>query len=68
MVIKLSLCLAGGFFNEICLSMITKSKPFVKFFADFFYHDIALVKITKKFEDTLMLDEETKGLLMRLHY
>ena len=48
--------------------MITKSKPFVKFFADLFYHDIALAKITKKFEDTLMLDEEIKGLLMRLHY
>jgi HTH-type transcriptional regulator, sugar sensing transcriptional regulator len=60
--------LFAGVENDSWQAMITKSKPFVKFFTDFFYHDVALAKITKKFEDTLMLDEEIKGLLMRLRY
>ncbi|WP_433748733.1 TrmB family transcriptional regulator [Falsibacillus pallidus] len=46
----------------------TKSKPVVKFFAEFFYHDVALAEITKRYEETLMSDEEIKKLLMRLRY
>jgi len=49
-------------------AILTKSKPLVKFFVEFFYHDVALTKITKKYEDTLMKDEEIKSLLMRLRY
>ncbi|MED1471123.1 TrmB family transcriptional regulator [Bacillus salipaludis] len=60
--------LFAGVENGAWQAMITKSPPFVKFFADFFYHDLALAKITKRFEDTLMQDEEIKNLLMRLRY
>jgi sugar-specific transcriptional regulator TrmB len=49
-------------------AMITKSKPFVKFFVEFFYHDVALTTITKKYEDQLMKDEKIKHLLLRLRY
>lgn len=49
-------------------AMITKSKPFVKFFAEFFNHDVALTTITQKYEDQLMKDEEIKHLLLRLRY
>ncbi|WP_310176289.1 helix-turn-helix domain-containing protein [Neobacillus niacini] len=60
--------LFAGVENDAWQAMITKSPPFVKFFADFFYHDVALAKITKRFEDILMQDEEIKSLLMRLRY
>lgn len=46
----------------------TKSKPFVKFFTEFFYHDIALTKITKKYEEILMEDDEIKSILLQLRY
>lgn len=60
--------LFAGVENDSWQAMITKSKPFVKFFAEFFYHDVALAKITKKFEDQLMEDDEIKKLLLRLRY
>jgi HTH-type transcriptional regulator, sugar sensing transcriptional regulator len=60
--------LFAGVENDTWQAMITKSKPFVKFFAEFFYHDVALTKITKKFENQLMQDDEIKNLLLRLRY
>ncbi|WP_071396560.1 TrmB family transcriptional regulator [Bacillus tuaregi] len=60
--------LFAGVENNAWQAMVTKSKPFVKFFVEFFYHDVALTKITKKYEDTLMEDEEIKHLLLRLRY
>ncbi|RLQ97272.1 TrmB family transcriptional regulator [Falsibacillus albus] len=60
--------LFAGVENESWQAMKTKSKPIVKFFAEFFYHDVALTEITKKYEDTLMKDEDIKQLLMRLRY
>ncbi len=41
---------------------------FVKFFTEFFYHDVALAKITQKHHDLFMEDEEIKSLLMKLRY
>lgn len=60
--------LFAGVENNSWQAMITKSKPFVKFFIEFFYHDVALAHITKKYEDQLMQDEDIKQLLMRLRY
>jgi sugar-specific transcriptional regulator TrmB len=60
--------LFAGVENSAWQAMVTKSKPFVKFFAEFFYHDVALTTITKKYEEQLMKDEEIKRLLLRLRY
>jgi len=60
--------LFAGVENDSWQAMITKSKPFVKFFLEFFYHDVALTKIAKKYENQLMADEEIKHLLLRLRY
>lgn len=49
-------------------AMKTKSKPFVKFFTEFYYHDVALTRITRKYEEILMQDEEVRNLLMQLRY
>lgn len=46
----------------------TRAQPFVKFFADFFYHDVALANITQKHFDLLMGDEEIRNMLIRLRY
>lgn len=60
--------LFAGVENDAWQAMVTKSRPFVKFFVEFFYHDVALTKIAKKYEDQLMEDEEIKHLLLRLRY
>ncbi|WP_121610694.1 TrmB family transcriptional regulator [Mesobacillus foraminis] len=60
--------LFAGVENDSWQAMITRSGPFVKFFAEFFYHDVALARITRKYEDQLMQDEEIKNLLLRLRY
>ncbi|ULT56831.1 TrmB family transcriptional regulator [Neobacillus drentensis] len=60
--------LFAGVENDAWQAMLTKSKPFVKFFVEFFYHDVVLTKVTKKYEDQLMKDEEFKHLLLRLRY
>ncbi|MFC7322012.1 TrmB family transcriptional regulator [Halobacillus campisalis] len=46
----------------------TASSPLVKFFIEFFYHDVALTEITKKYDAVLMQDEEIKDILMKLRY
>lgn len=46
----------------------TRAQPFVKFFADFFYHDVALARITQKHYDLLLGDEEVRQMLIRLRY
>ncbi|NRD79492.1 TrmB family transcriptional regulator [Bacillus sp. BRMEA1] len=60
--------LFAGVENDSWQAMKTKSRPIVKFFTEFFYHDVALTKITKRFEETLMKDQEIKELLLRLRY
>ncbi|MGD8192146.1 TrmB family transcriptional regulator [Brevibacillus ginsengisoli] len=60
--------LFAGVENDSWQAMKTKSKPFVKFFTEFYYHDVALTKITKKYEDILMQDEEVRSILMQLRY
>ncbi|GGE56651.1 transcriptional regulator [Pullulanibacillus camelliae] len=49
-------------------AITTLSKPFVKVFTEFFYHDVALARITEKHGETLMNDREIRSLLMKLRY
>ncbi|RWZ54933.1 TrmB family transcriptional regulator [Halobacillus fulvus] len=46
----------------------TAANPLVKFFTEFFYHDVALTEITKKHEKTLMEDERIRNILLKLRY
>lgn len=46
----------------------TQSGPLVKFFTEFFYHDIALTEITQRYQDTVMKDEKIRSVLMNLRY
>lgn len=49
-------------------AMKTMSPPFVKFFIEFFFHDLALAKIAEKYGDQFMQDEEIRNILLRLRY
>ncbi|GLY12108.1 TrmB family transcriptional regulator [Pseudobacillus badius] len=46
----------------------TMSRPLVKFFTEFFYHDVALTKITGRYKDTIMKDPDICDLLLALRY
>lgn len=46
----------------------TMSLPFVKIFAEFFYHDVVLTKILSKYSDTLLHDPEIKGIITKLRF
>jgi HTH-type transcriptional regulator, sugar sensing transcriptional regulator len=58
----------AGLENQSWQAMKTKSRPFIKVFIEFFYHDVALAKITEKHADLMMNDEEIKSVLMKLRY
>ncbi|MFM1652866.1 TrmB family transcriptional regulator [Brevibacillus sp. B_LB10_24] len=60
--------LFAGEENHSWQAIKTMSKPIVKFFTEFFYHDVTLAKITEKHGELLMKDEEIKKLLMQLRY
>ncbi|MCA0985909.1 TrmB family transcriptional regulator [Guptibacillus algicola] len=46
----------------------TSSRPLVTFFTEFFYHDVALTEITRKFGTVMMEDDRIKDILMKLRY
>ncbi|WP_270179169.1 TrmB family transcriptional regulator [Alkalihalobacillus sp. CinArs1] len=46
----------------------TSSRPLVTFFTEFFYHDVALTEITRKFGALMMEDEDIKNVLLKLRY
>ncbi|ASK60747.1 TrmB family transcriptional regulator [Virgibacillus phasianinus] len=46
----------------------TQSRSLVKFFTEFFYHDVALTEITRKYQDTIMEDKEIRDVLLKLRY
>lgn len=50
------------------LAIQTQSRPLVKFFTEFFYHDIALTEITKKFGEKIMEDKAIRDALLKLRY
>lgn len=58
----------AGVENDSWQAMKTTAQPFVKFFTEFFYHDVALSKITDKYKDLLLGDPEIKDTLIRLRY
>ncbi|WP_099156660.1 TrmB family transcriptional regulator [Virgibacillus ndiopensis] len=49
-------------------SIRTQSRPLVKFFTEFFYHDVALTEITQKYRDTIMKDKDIREVLLKLRY
>lgn len=59
--------LFAGMEQQAWHAIKTTAQPFVKFFSEFFYHDLALVKITDKYKNVLE-DEEIRGILMKLRY
>lgn len=46
----------------------TQSSPLVKFFTEFFYHDVALTEITQRYKDIIMEDKEIRDVLLKLRY
>ncbi|MBY6037167.1 helix-turn-helix domain-containing protein [Fictibacillus nanhaiensis] len=58
----------AGMETQSWQALKTKSTPFIKVFVEFFYHDVALAKITEKHSELLMNDEEIKNVLMKLRY
>jgi HTH-type transcriptional regulator, sugar sensing transcriptional regulator len=58
----------AGLENQSWQAMKTKSRPFIKVFIEFFYHDVALAKINEKHSDLLMNDDEIRSVLMKLRY
>jgi hypothetical protein len=60
--------LFAGIEHETWKAINTMSQPLVKVFADFFYHDVALTHITKKYQEQLLQDPEIMELLTRLRY
>jgi HTH-type transcriptional regulator, sugar sensing transcriptional regulator len=58
----------AGMENQSWQALKTKSRPFIKVFVEFFYHDVALTKITEKHSELLMEDEEIRSVLMNLRY
>ncbi|MBN3554091.1 TrmB family transcriptional regulator [Fictibacillus nanhaiensis] len=58
----------AGMESQSWQALKTKSRPFIKVFIEFFYHDVALAKITEKHSELMMNDEEIKSVLMKLRY
>ncbi|NMI03801.1 TrmB family transcriptional regulator [Paenibacillus sp. FSL R5-0623] len=60
--------LFAGVEHDSWRAIKTMSKPIVKAMTDYFYHDVALTQITKKYGDQLLQDAEIERLLTRLIY
>ncbi|KGP71692.1 TrmB family transcriptional regulator [Pontibacillus yanchengensis] len=46
----------------------SQSRPLVKFFTEFFYHDVALTEITQKYKTQIMEDQDVRDVLLKLRY
>ncbi|WP_377888650.1 TrmB family transcriptional regulator [Alkalihalobacillus sp. R86527] len=60
--------LFAGFEEAGWQAIHTSSRPLVTFFTEFFYHDVALTEITRKFGNIMMEDEDIRDILMKLRY
>ena len=60
--------LFAGMEEDSWQAIRTQSPPLVKFFTDFFHHDVALTKITQRYHNILMEDEDIKEALLKLRY
>lgn len=49
-------------------AIMTRSQPFVRVFTDYFHHDLLLTKITGKYSEILLNDEEIMTELLQLKY
>ncbi|MBO2944633.1 TrmB family transcriptional regulator [Paenibacillus sp. F411] len=60
--------LFAGVENGSWQAIETQGQPFVKVFAEFFYHDMALTAFSRKYPEEMLQDEELQSLLLRLRY
>ncbi|SDM53321.1 transcriptional regulator [Fictibacillus solisalsi] len=60
--------LFAGIEDTVWQAIRTQSKPLVKFFTEFFYHDVALTEITRKYKDIVMEDKAVREVLLNLRY
>lgn len=60
--------LFAGYEDSGWQAIHTSSRPLVTFFTEFFYHDVALTEITRKFGTVMMEDDRIKDILMKLRY
>lgn len=60
--------LFAGMEEDSWQAIRTQSPPLVKFFTDCFHHDVALTKITQRYHDILIEDEDIKEALLKLRY
>jgi sugar-specific transcriptional regulator TrmB len=60
--------LFAGVEEEAWQAIKTRAQPFVRFFTDYFHHDILLSKITTKYKDIMLNDKEIMTQLMQLRY
>lgn len=60
--------LFAGIEDTVWQAIRTRSKPLVKFFTEFFYHDVALTEITRKYKDMVMEDKAVRDVLLNLRY
>lgn len=67
-IVDYAYLLFAGIEHDSWKAIKTTSKPIVKAMTDYFYHDVALTQITKKYGDQLLQDEEIARLLARLIY
>ncbi|MBB3126429.1 sugar-specific transcriptional regulator TrmB [Paenibacillus rhizosphaerae] len=58
----------AGVENDSWQAIKTQSQPFVRVFTDYFHHDLLLAKITGKYNDILLNDEEIMTELLQLKY
>ncbi|WP_028563466.1 TrmB family transcriptional regulator [Paenibacillus pinihumi] len=58
----------AGLEHDAWKAIKTMSRPIVKALTDYFYHDVALTQIFKKYGDQLLKDEEISRLMSRLIY
>ncbi|MCJ8010459.1 TrmB family transcriptional regulator [Paenibacillus sp. KQZ6P-2] len=58
----------AGVEDDAWQAIKTRSQPFVRFFTDYFHHDVLLSKITTKYNDVLMKDTEIMAQLLQLRY
>ncbi|WP_106769725.1 TrmB family transcriptional regulator [Paenibacillus faecalis] len=68
LVIDMKQLLFAGVEQDSWQAIRTQAQPFVKVFAEFFYHDMALTAFTRKYPEEMFKDEEMKSLLLRLRY
>lgn len=68
LIIDHQVMIFAGIEQNVWQAIQTESQPLVKFFKEFFYHDVALTEITKKYSDTILEDSNIRELLLKLRY